>query len=76
MIKHLRKVGNSNALLLDKAVLELIGLDENGEVQLSVNNGSLIVTPVRPRPIDPKRFESCLSRVVADRREVLKRLAQ
>jgi len=76
MVKQIRKVGNSNALLLDKAILELLGLDEGGEVQLTVDNGSLIVTPVTPRAVDKERFEACLNRVVADRREVLRRLAR
>jgi antitoxin component of MazEF toxin-antitoxin module len=76
MIKQLRKVGNSNALLLDKAILELLGLEENGEVQLTVSDGSLIVTPVNPQPVDQERFEKCLDRVVATRRDVLRRLAQ
>ncbi len=76
MIKHLRKVGNSNALILDRAVMELIGLEEDGEVQLTVREGSLIVTPANPRPVDEKRFEECLSRVVAERREVLRKLAE
>ena len=76
MIKRLRKVGNSNALLLDKPILELLGLEENGEVQLTVDRGSLIVTPANPRPVDKERFEACLERVVAERRDVLKRLAE
>ena len=76
MIKRLRKVGNSSAVLLDKAILELVGLDEGGEVQLTVRNGSLILTPVNPHPVDPDRFEECLRRVVAERREVLRKLAE
>ena len=76
MIKRLRKVGNSNALLLDKPILELLGLPEGGEVQLTVEGGSLIVTPADPRPVDPDRFEACLERVVGDRREALRKLAE
>lgn len=76
MIKKLRKVGNSNALLLDKAILELLGLEEGGEVQLTVSDGSLVVTPANPRPVDRKKFQACLDQVVEDRREVLKRLAE
>ena len=34
MIKPLRKVGNSNALILDKPIMELLGLEEDGQVQL------------------------------------------
>ena len=76
MIKRLRKVGNSNALLLDKAVMELLGLEEGAPVQLTLSNGSLIVTPASPRPVDPRRFEECLDQVVADRREALRKLAE
>ncbi|HUU54012.1 MAG TPA: AbrB/MazE/SpoVT family DNA-binding domain-containing protein [Armatimonadota bacterium] len=76
MIKQLRKVGNSSALILDKAIMELIGLEENGKVQLVVSNGSLILTPVQPKSVSPQQFEQTLSGVIARRRGVLKRLAQ
>lgn len=76
MIKKVKKVGNSNALILDKALMELVGLEENGEVQVTVNNGSIIITPARPRPVDMKRFETCLDRLVKERRKVLRRLAE
>ena len=76
MIKQLRKVGNSNALVLEKAVMELLGLEENGHVQLTVSDGSLIVTPVNPHPVSRERFEAALDRVVKERRDVLKRLAE
>lgn len=76
MIKQLKKVGNSNALILDKAIMELVGLKENGEVQLTVHNGSIIVTPANPKQVDQERFEACLDRVTAERREVLRRLAE
>lgn len=76
MIKQLRKVGNSSALILDKALMELIGLEENGEVQLTVHNGSLILTPAQPTRVTPEQFEEALSRVVARRRGALKRLAE
>lgn len=76
MIKHLQKVGNSSALILDKAIMELVGLEENGEVQLTVHNGTIIIAPAHPQPVDQARFEACLERVVSERREVLRRLAE
>ncbi len=76
MIKRLRKVGNSNALILDRPLLELLGLEENGEVRLTVEGQSLVVTPTDPRPVDPERFEACLDRVAKDRRELLRKLAE
>jgi len=76
MIKQLRKVGNSNALILDKPILELLGLAEDGEVQLTIQDGNLIVTPARPRKLDPKALSKKLDYVVKKRKTVLKRLAQ
>lgn len=76
MIKQLKRVGNSNALILDKALMELVGLTENAEVQLTVQNGSIIITPTQPRPVDRERFEAALERVVTERRDVLRRLAE
>ncbi len=76
MIKKLRKVGNSNALILERPIMELIGLRENGQVELTVHNGSLIVTPVNPAPLDKERFEELLNQVVTRRRGTLRRLAE
>lgn len=76
MIKQLRKVGNSRALLLDKPILELLGIAEDGQVQLVIRDGSLIVTPVNPEPIDDDKFQACLKRVTSRRSKLLERLAQ
>lgn len=76
MVKRLRKVGNSSALLLDKAVMELVGLQEGGQVLLTVEGGSLIVTATQPRPVSPQRVQACLDRVVKNRRDVLRKLAE
>jgi antitoxin component of MazEF toxin-antitoxin module len=76
VIKRLQKVGNSNAVILDKAVMELAGLDDGGSVQISVRDGSVIITPARPRHVDEKRFEKALARVTSRRKAALKRLAE
>jgi antitoxin component of MazEF toxin-antitoxin module len=76
MIKQLRKVGNSNALILDKPILELLGLEEGGQVQLTIQDGNLIVTPTHPKRLDAENLRERLDYVVEKRRQVLKRLAQ
>ena len=76
MIKQIKKIGNGNALFLDKAILELVGLEEGGEVQLTVHNGAIVITPTNPRPVDKKRFDAALKRVMTERRDVLRRLAE
>lgn len=76
MIKQLRKVGNSNALILDKPILELLGLEEDGQVQLTIQDGNLIVTPTRPKLVSPEELGDKLDYVMKKRQEVLRRLAQ
>ena len=76
MIKRLRKVGNSNALILDKPILELLGLEENGQVQLTVQDGNLIVTPARPNLVSPEELSDKLDYLMKKRQDVLRRLAK
>ena len=76
MIKQLRKVGNSNALILDKPILELLGIEEDGQVQLTIQDGTLIVTPARPQTVSAKVLREKLDYVIKKREDVLRRLAQ
>ncbi len=74
MIKRLKKVGRSHALVLEKPILELIGLDPTGFVQVILSCGSLIVTPVFPNEVSKEKFEKCLDRVLKKHGDLLKRL--
>lgn len=76
MIKRLRKVGNSSALILDKALMELVGLEENAEVQVTVHGGSLVLTPTQPRTMTEEQFEAAMERVLKARHSALKKLAE
>jgi antitoxin component of MazEF toxin-antitoxin module len=76
MIKQLRKVGNSNALILDKPILELLGLEEGGQVQLTIQDGLLIVAPANPRQLTSDDLQDHLDYVVKKRQGALQRLAQ
>ncbi len=46
MLKKLSKYGNSTTLVIDKAILELLNMDESSMVKLATDGKSLIVTPV------------------------------
>jgi antitoxin component of MazEF toxin-antitoxin module len=76
VVKTLRKVGNSHALLLDKPILELLGMKEGSKVNLTVTNGALVVTPVDPMPVEADKFQACLDQVMKTRHDLLKRLSQ
>jgi antitoxin component of MazEF toxin-antitoxin module len=46
MIKTLQKHGNSQALVIDKGIMEALGIDLDSPLQITVSGNSLIVTPV------------------------------
>ncbi len=75
MIKTITKVGNSQGIILDAALLELAHLRAGDELNVEVHEGgTLTLTPIRPRP---SRAE--VSRVVQatmkDYSRTMKRLA-
>ncbi len=75
MIKTITKVGNSQGIIFDAALLELAHLKSGDEVNVEVHEGgTLTLTPIRPRP---SRDE--VSRVVKatmkDYARTMKRLA-
>jgi len=75
MKKKLTRTGNSVALVLDKPMLKQLGVDENSEVEVSMNGDVLVMTPVRD---DTRRHE--LNKILEDLDEeyggVFRRLAE
>ncbi len=47
MIKKLSKHGNSLALVIDRSILELLGIDENTSLEISTDGHALVVAPLR-----------------------------
>ena len=75
MTKTLIKHGNSLALVVDKPILELLGITAETPLELTTNGDALLVSPVR----DPKRqkqLRASLSKINAKFGEDLKRLAE
>ncbi len=52
MLKKLVKYGNSTALVLDKAILELLNMREGSIVKITTDGKSLILTPHEPAPVE------------------------
>jgi|GEM_PF-5944540 len=47
MEKKLTKHGNSVALILDKALLKLLKMDESSIVNIAIKDGTLLITPTK-----------------------------
>ncbi len=54
MLKKLAKYGNSTTLVIDKAILELLNMNESSIVKLKIDGPSLIITPVSAPNEDEK----------------------
>ncbi|MBP9765334.1 AbrB/MazE/SpoVT family DNA-binding domain-containing protein [Candidatus Babeliales bacterium] len=60
MLKKLVRYGNSNALVLDKAILELLNIQEGSVVKISTDGRSIILTP-HQEPVTQKIAETVTS---------------
>ena len=62
MIKHLTAHGNSSALVIDKAILELLNISQKTPLEVTTDGQNLIISPV----VDTtraKRFKSALEKI-------------
>ena len=46
MVKPLQKIGNSRGIVIDKAILSLLNVEEGGAFELVPMNGGLFLKPV------------------------------
>ena len=76
LIKHLTKHGNSYALIIDRALIELLGIDPSTPLEIITTDGqSLIITPKRGE-VRKKAFKKNLGKVHEKYGKALKRLAE
>jgi antitoxin component of MazEF toxin-antitoxin module len=75
VVKRLTKTGNSLALVLDKPLLEQLGIDEDTPLELSTNGDVLVVTPVRDRARQ-RKLKKALEEMDRQYGGVFKRLAE
>lgn len=76
MIKQLTRTGNSLALILDRAILDLVRIEPDTPVEISTDNGQrLIITPVK-NPARRKQFLAAVQRTNRKHAKTYKRLAE
>ena len=77
MIKTITKIGNSNGIIFDAALLELAHLKPGDEVNLEIHEGGTItITPIRPRerPTD-ERISETIRATMSKYSRTMKKLA-
>jgi antitoxin component of MazEF toxin-antitoxin module len=75
MIKTLTKIGNSQGIIFDAALMDLARLKAGDKVNVEVHaGGAITLTPVRPR-LSKEDFGTALDSVLKDYGDTLKKLA-
>lgn len=75
MVKHLTHHGNSAALVIDKAVLELLHITMKTPLELATDGKSLVISPLKDTT-RAARFRSALEAVNRRHGKTLKALAE
>jgi antitoxin MazE len=76
MKKKLVQVGNSLALVIDKPILELIGIDATTELEMNYDGQSLSLTPVREKKAVTDAFRSSVVETIQKHRKTFEMLAK
>lgn len=75
MIKTITKIGNSQGLMFDAALMALAHLKVGDEVNVEVHaGGTLTITPIRPRP-SREEVSKVVKATMKDYARTMKRLA-
>jgi antitoxin MazE len=74
LVKKLVAVGNSQGVVLDKSILQMVNLAPNAEVEISVEGGRIVISA--HRYMDEDKFRSAADQAFAKHDKALKRLAK
>ncbi len=74
--KKLTKHGNSYALVIDRPILELLGINDETLLEISTPDGAtIIITPVKSQE-QQKKFKGALQKINKKYSRTLKNLAE
>jgi len=75
MVKTISKVGNSQGIIFDSALMELAHLKPGDEVNVEVHaGGTITLTPLRPRP-SSEEVSSTIKSTMKDYARTMKKLS-
>jgi antitoxin component of MazEF toxin-antitoxin module len=75
MVKTITRVGNSQGLIFDTALLEMARLKAGDEVNVEVHaGGTITITPIRPRP-SPEATSKVIRKTMKDYARTMKKLS-
>ena len=75
MIKHLTTHGNSLALVIERGVLDLLGINRKTALDISTDGNRLIISPLKDSKRE-KKVDAALLKISDRHARSLKRLAE
>lgn len=75
MIKTITKIGNSQGVMFDAALMDLARLAVGDQISISIHEGgSIVLTPIRP-VITPKSAATTAKKLIGKNSDLFKRLS-
>jgi len=74
MIKKLSTIGNSLALIIDRPILELLGITKDTELEIKTDGEGLVVKPVKKD--HNERVADATERMMKTHKKTLRKLAK
>lgn len=76
MIKTITKIGNSQGIIFDSALLQLARLKVGDEVNVEVHaGGTITIAPMEPSVIEPEKAAATAKRLIQKNSELFRRLS-
>ncbi len=75
MIKTLTRIGNSRGVILDRTMLDHIGVSEMGAVEISIEAGKIVISAPQAKSSKRESFEEAVEWTIQNYDGALRRLA-
>ena len=76
MTKRLQTIGNSAGIILDKPILELLGITPETDLELTTDGARLIITPRRSADARGRKLARVQQRTLKNHERTFRKLAK
>jgi antitoxin MazE len=75
MVKMLRQIGNSYGIIIDRPIMDLLGINAQTQLEVTIQDDGLLLRPVRETNDHKSRVRQSANRMGGIHRKALKELA-
>jgi antitoxin component of MazEF toxin-antitoxin module len=76
MVKMLRPMGNSYGIIIDRPIMDLLGIEPNTKLELTIQDGGLLLRPLVEGNDHKTRVRRSSNRMATVHQKALKELAE